>query len=452
MKVIFGTSGFRYNHKIIENISYKLGIALVKCSININNRIGVMITASHNQYEDNGIKITDDKGELLSKELEELMTKIVNSDDINYNIEDKVEIIIGQDTRESCNRIKRLIIEGAHSVCKNLSITDLNKVTTPEHHYYLVNTDYKDKYKKIYEKLNINIPVIVDCANGVGYLSLYKILRGSTISLVNTSVNTYNKLNNMCGSDYMMNNIMKNNISFIKPYSLGVSFDGDADRIVCYFIEDNKKYLLDGDHISALILYYLNSILKLKDEISVIHTGYSNGGYIDWVKNKGIETICCPTGVKYLDRVARNKKIGLYFENNGHGTCLINTDLNIPKLNKLKQMFNQVIGDAIGTLASILFILDETNLTLMEWYNLYDKRNYLNDKIKVKDKSIYKTDLLGTTLLEPKDISNKLNNILDENNVRGFIRPSGTEDIIRIYVEGDNDLRSVTKKIKALLN
>ena len=507
MKITYGTAGFRYNHKIIEEIAFKIGIGLVLCSIFTNKRIGVMITASHNKYEDNGIKITDDKGEMISQQLEETMTRVVNSEFGEIpNL--TVEIVIGQDTRKSGTKIKNLIIDGAKSVCDDVRIVDLGKVTTPEHHYYLHNNikpwfnsyddiqtqdfdrnivfkqdqDYVDKYIDIYSKLEIDRPVVVDCANGVGYLTLSNILKGSekesSISLVNIDTKKYTQLNNKCGSDYVMNNLTKDNVPYIgqEHNKLGVSFDGDADRIICYFEENDKMYLLDGDHISALILYYFTNVLKLGNgliDISVIHTGYSNGAFIDFCEKKGINTICCPTGVKHLDKEARDKEIGLYFEYNGHGTCLFKDTFSIlplqpqkaigcklqsscdfPKFDFLKQVFNQVVGDAIGTLAAILFILNETKLGLMDWYKLYDKRNCLNSKVQVKDKTVYKTNSLGTKLLEPQEIALNIRDVFDEEEVRGFIRPSGTEDIVRIYVEGDktdDELKQIVEKIKKIL-
>lgn len=465
MKITYGTAGFRYNHKIIEEIAFKIGIGLVICSTYTNKRIGIMITASHNKYEDNGIKITDDKGAMIGQRLEEIMEQVVNSEnnkiiDLNQNDQNientMVKIVIGQDTRKSGTSIKKLIINGAKSVCNNVIIVDLGKVTTPQHHYYLHNKfdNYIDKYTDIYSKLEINIPVVVDCANGVGYLTLYKILnmsnKDSFINLSNTNTKKYSQLNNKCGSDYVMNNMT--NISDFGPNKLGVSFDGDADRIICYFEENNKMFLLDGDHISALILYYLIDVLKINLNINVICTGYSNGAFIDFCKGKGINTRCCPTGIKHLDKKARNGDIGLYFEYNGHGTCLFNNCT--AKVNFLKQVFNQVVGDAIGTLAAILFILNETNMSLMDWHKLYDKRNCLIAKVKVKNKSIYKTDSLGTTLLQPYKIALDLKNILNGINIRWFVRPSGTENIVRIYVEGnktDDELGQVVDEIKKIL-
>lgn len=455
MKTTYGTSGFRYHHKTIEKIAYKIGIGLVFCSVHTNKKIGVMITASHNKYYDNGVKITDDKGLMISEDLENIMTGIVNSDNLyinklSTNKSSDIEIVIGQDTRTSGDTIKNLIIKGAKSIYKNIKIIDLGQVTTPQHHYYLYNNNnekYIEKYVEIYSNLTRKNKIIVDCANGVGYLSLNKILKNNEqIIMVNTNIDNNELLNDGCGSDYVINN----NIipCWLEKGYLGVSFDGDADRIVCYFIrEDNKLCLLDGDHISALILYYLVDILKVSN-VTVVHTNYSNGGFIDYVESKNIKHICCPTGVKYLDRTAREQDIGLYFECNGHGTCLIKKDCD------LKTIFNQTIGDAIGTLAGIIYILNKTGLLAEQWYNLYKKKNSVNKKYIVQDKSIYKTDYLQTVLIEPTDVSIKLKQILAINNVRGFVRPSGTENVIRLYVEGYKsvvDLERIACEVEDIL-
>ena len=474
----YGTAGFRYNSTIIEKIAFKIGKGLVLCALLTNNTIGVMITASHNNYNDNGIKITDNNGRMISKDLEDIMTHIVNLKYIRtYNyisnffkkhkniieLNPIINIVIGQDTRNSGENIKNLIIDGINSIYDYINIIDLQKVTTPEHHYYVNNMtcnfiekNYIDKYTNIYSKLYINHQVIVDCANGVGYLTLAKIIKLSNkesfVNMINTNISNYKKLNYKCGSDYIMNNLIKQKINHLETNKLYVSFDGDCDRIICYFKENDILYLLDGDHISALIIYYINTVLKIS-EIDVIHTCYSNDAFINWVKKQNIKTKCCPTGVKYLDKEARNKKIGIYFEYNGHGTCLFN-NISFTELFFLRDIFNQVVGDGIATLAGILFILNENNIKLIDWYNLYKKNNCIHDKIIVKDKLIYKTNDLGTKLLQPNNIVEQVENIINNENIKCIIRPSGTEDILRIYIEGyksDDKLNKIMDKIKRII-
>ena len=110
----------------------------------------------------------------------------------------------------------------------------------------------------------------------------------------------------------------------------GVSFDGDADRIVFFMEKEGKKIdLVDGDRISVLyaktISHFLNRLTWIDEiknlRVGAIHTGYANNSAVLYMKNVlKIETHCCPTGVKYSQNAAKKYDIGIYFESNGHGT------------------------------------------------------------------------------------------------------------------------------------
>jgi len=215
-----------------------------------------------------------------------------------------------------------------------------------------------------------------------------------------------------------------------------------------------KLNILDGDYIAMLYILMLTKILNKnpnKYTFGFIHTPYTNKAVIEWVKkiNDNIQIECTATGVKNLHHAALKYDISVYFESNGHGTLLINNlDLNqdddIYKINILN---NKVVGDGISGIFCVLNFLKELNMSYKDWFNLLVKNNNLLYKKEVKDKSIFKTNDVGDRLLEPVNIQNMLDDIMKKYDCYCFIRPSGTEDIIRIYIEGKTNLFDIRKEI-----
>jgi phosphoacetylglucosamine mutase len=558
----YGTSGFRFNENIMQNIAYDIGssIGVLLLKKNITNQtntknLGIMITASHNIYSDNGVKIIDETGNMLQSLDEELLEDLVNykktfttelseyrTNYLSKLLNSHSLIIFGNDTRRSCEKIKSKIIQGVSDVLHGLLkfyIIDLGLCTTPEFHYLVsLYTNYHpdnthnniilkrdnryNSYVKnvIYEnKINLSNTVI-DCANGDDVdIDLLTIPASPT--LINTYVNDKEKLNDMCGSDYITSSSKThhNNLCNINKYlvassdmlfrenKLHASFDGDADRIIFYSYDKNNFHLMTGDHISILILKYIinsiktlvietneykydehwhivsktsekimNSIIKTPIRIAVVHTGYSNGGFMQTVDDMinelmtylfentysksylhivKIDRIITPTGVKNLINVANKYDISIYFEQNGHGSVIVNKDYGINNFKILDQLFNQTIGDAILNLVAVSYLLKETKTSNVQFKNLFSERESILIKVQVKNKNIYKTTNDETTLLEPNDIASLLNNIMNRDiykNCRAFIRPSGTEDVVRLYVENNTDNNVNLQELASLIN
>tara|TARA_B100000524_G_C23638847_1_gene365913 strand:- start:660 stop:1667 length:1008 start_codon:yes stop_codon:yes gene_type:complete len=317
-------------------------------------------------------------------------------------------------------------------------------VTTPQHHYLVHKKsfnklDYINKFNILNDLDLYTKSLLIDCANGVGYLALkdFKI----DLNLINTDINNYEKLNNNCGSDFVISeNEFPSN--FINN-KLGCSLDGDADRFIFYF-NDNGLKILDGDYIGALYLLSIlkhNELMNLDCSIGYIHSPYTNSGLINWIKNlnKNVNIECTAPGVKNLHKEAIKYDIGIYFESNGHGTMLINTNLLKYHFLKIFNLINnQVIGDGISGIFCVIYCLVFLNINVKEWFNLFQKKDYLLYKKKVNDKNLFKANKIGNKLIEPIDLQNDLDIINKDNNCISFIRPSGTEDVIRIYIEGDN--------------
>jgi phosphoacetylglucosamine mutase len=457
----YGTSGFRNNSTIIKSISKDIGFIIAHIILKKQESFGLMITASHNHYKDNGIKIMNNSGHMISKNIEDCLEEYINyhtKHNLN-NLDTKTKsietkIIIGYDSRESSPEICNLIIEGISSVSDKIIIEVLPYITTPELHFYF--SSIKESYLQYISNQTNNIvyPCILDCANGIGSKIMSK-LNHPTISLINTSWKTPELLNNNCSSDYVctynsipINSSNDNNI-------LRASLDGDADRIVFYYLDNQELKILNGDYIVALILKYLSYVFKPKEKTTIgfIYTGYTNQSCIEYIKrlqfddNIDISCICTSTGVKHLHNEAEKYDIGVYFEQNGHGNIIFKIESE--EINILKSLFHPNIGDGILDFFATLFILQELDMTPKDWIDLFVPHYSILEKQKVNDKNIFKSNHNELLLLEPKELQDYINNYTNSNLCRAFVRASGTENVVRIYVEGKTKeiCESVYKKI-----
>jgi len=457
----YGTSGFRDKAENIINISYKIGQAVSYLAITKNVSYGIMITASHNYHEDNGVKIVNIYGCMINKKEEQFIEDYVN-DSIElhpfYEIMTPQNIYIGYDTRFSFYKIKKEIINGIKSNSTLINIIDYGKVTTPQHHYlvsrqsYNIN-DYIDKFNKLKE-FNLDFSnITIDCANGIGFylLSKLQLIHNLDYKLINTCVNKYTLLNHNCGTDYIISNnkLPSHNISD----SFGCSLDGDADRFIFYYY-DQKLNILDGDYIAILYIKMLTKILskyKNKYTFGYIYTPYTNKAVLEFIRNinLNIEIKCTATGVKNLHHEALKYDISVYFESNGHGTLLINNEElnNEDEIQRINILNNKVVGDGISGIFCVLYFLKQLNISYKDWFHLVIKNNNLLYKKEVNDKSIFKTNEVGDRLIEPIEIQNQLDEIMKKYDCYCFIRPSGTENILRIYVEGSDNLNDIRKEI-----
>lgn len=457
----YGTAGFRDNYEKIVNISHKLGIIIAYLSIKNNTNFGIMITASHNDYLDNGVKIVDKYGVMISKDNEKIIEDYVN----DLYIIDKIpitcefcNIYLGNDTRTHCKLVKENMINGINFISNALNIVDYDMVTTPQHHY-LVNNMALDKnaYVNKFENLkdvNLNFSnLTVDCANGVGYHALSELNKIYDLScnLINTNTKNQILLNNMSGTDYVIsNNILPSNCNMV---GLKASLDGDADRFIFYYY-DNALNILDGDYIALLYIKYLSQYVDNNYSLAYIHTPYTNKAIVQWIKefNPNINIVCVATGVKNLHHESTKYDVATYFESNGHGNLIINNEelKNIDIFKDIEMLNNNIVGDGICGIFCTLYFLQKLNLKYDEWYNLVVKNKNLLYKQKVKNKNLFITNAIGDKLIEPIEIQNELDIIMNKYNCYCFIRPSGTENIIRIYIESGN-LNEIQKQIDILL-
>eukprot|EP00834_Sanchytrium_tribonematis_P006224 NODE_437_length_7444_cov_0.724711.p6 type:complete len:172 gc:universal NODE_437_length_7444_cov_0.724711:4093-3578(-) len=132
------------------------------------------------------------------------------------------------------------------------------------------------------------------------------------------------------------------------------------------------------------------------------------------------------TGLSYLAILLRRK----------HRNS--NLSLFSPKLHALIQLVNQTTGDALSDLFMVLYFLQALKMTPESWDNLYNDMPSMLIKVKVKDRYAFKTTNAEQTLVEPNGIQSKID-ILTKSGGRSFVRPSGTEDVVRVYAEHETE-------------
>ena len=455
----YGTSGFRFHHTEILKISKRIGRAVCILSNRHGRNYGIMITASHNHHEDNGVKLLTHNGYMISTEEEMFVENFVNATNTNepelstFSENNKTIIHIGYDSRESSPKVFLEIQKGCIEF--GMPVVNHGYLSTPELHYILhTNTDIESYLKHLKSLLSYIQPgsCTIDCANGIGS-KVCKSISGNEKKLIlkNTDWETPTKLNDQCSSDFVCT-FRKEPFPANTLYMLGASLDGDADRSVFFSrkltLDDDEFALFDGDDMSALIALYIITLLRGHPKygqlsIGFIYTGYTNGACVEYVRSidPSIRTICTATGVKHLHEEAEKYDIGIYFEQNGHGNVVFREGIeyNYPELKTIKQFFHPCIGDGIMNVFAVLFILKELNMNANSWRKLYHKNHCRLLKLHVQDKHLFKPVANELELISPPSLQTFIfEQVQSRSKTRTFVRPSGTENVVRLYVESES--------------
>ncbi|PIL31888.1 hypothetical protein GSI_06592 [Ganoderma sinense ZZ0214-1] len=459
----YGTAGFRTLGNALDPVMFRVGILAALRSKKLDGKtIGVMVTASHNPEPDNGVKLVDPRGEMLEASWETHATNLANAPTTNALIE-AVEALHG---------FKAL---GAEA--RNAGVT-----TTPVLHYLVraINTKgtkgsygedteegYLEKLSSSFKKLVAGKPalpsLVIDCANGVGAVVGEKLAHqlGNSLSMIltNTAIDTLGALNNACGADFVktQQKLPPSLASVLKPGQRACSLDGDADRLMYYYLDDQGHFhMLDGDKIATLVAAFIVELTKSaglegKVQVGIVQTAYANGGSTKYLSER-LPVKCVPTGVKHLHHAAEHYDIGVYFEANGHGTVLFSpetletlsthqpsTPAQSTALNhlvNLTNVINQTVGDALSDMLLVETILAHKSYSGLEWDSLYvDLPNRLV-KVVVADRGAFKTEDAERRLISPPGLQAKLDELVRRyEGGRSFVRPSGTEDVVRVYAE-----------------
>jgi len=481
--IAYGTAGFRTKAELLDHVLYRMGLlAVLRSRAKGGQAIGAMITASHNPGPDNGVKLVDPKGEMLEAAWESVATRLANCQDQDipaqlsqiveqFNIpESDSLVVVGRDTRVSSPALSTACLAGVAAAGGRAQ--DIGVVTTPQLHYMVVciNTEggygepslpgYYHKITQAFKKFLSLVPdkgayrnkIVFDGANGVGAASMAQFkerLEGVLeVEMVNTGEG---ELNSGCGADYVK-------VSQGGPAGLSlamgvrcVSVDGDADRVLYYYQDRQGFRLLDGDRIATLIAGHIKQLLAdsgLADTIKLglVQTAYANGSSTEYISSSlGVPVSCVPTGVKHLHHKAMDYDIGVYFEANGHGTVVFSEsaitlirEKGGEKLCTMMDVINQTVGDAISDLLVVECVLADKGWDCEQWYGCYtDLPNRLG-KVGVRDRTLVTTTDAERKVVTPEGMQERIDKIVaDYNKGRSFVRPSGTEDCVRVYSEAD---------------
>lgn len=346
---------------------------------------GVMISASHNPVEFNGIKFFNRDGFKLSDGLE---------DDIQKLIEDQFEGVAVPTGGE--------IGHVSHA----LNATE----------------DYVDFAVKTLEGDLKGMKVALDCANGASYKSAVMAFErlGAEVFVIHHEPNGIN-INAHCGSTHpedLMKFVVENGCD------LGLAFDGDSDRCLAV---DEKGNLVNGDFIILIAGLYLKEMGKLKDDTIVV-TVMSNLGLMLAAKELGINVAITAVGDRYVLENIMENDYTIGGEQSGH---VIFKDFN-------------TTGDGIVTAIQLASIVKARGKKLSELSKIMKElpQVLVNVKIPNEMKNIHETDVEIASLI--KSVEEKL-----EGKGRVLIRPSGTEPLVRIMLEGE-DLEEITDAAKGI--
>ncbi|WP_010295040.1 phosphoglucosamine mutase [Clostridium senegalense] len=335
---------------------------------------GVVISASHNPVEYNGIKFFNKEGFKLSDELE---------DEIQKLIEDKfagVPVVTGE------NVGKKIVVDSA--------VDDYVKFAVST-----VNGDLK------------GMKIAIDCANGASYktseLALKKL--GAEVFAINNTPDGCN-INKDCGSTHpeqLMKHVVENKCD------LGLAFDGDADR--CLAVDENGK-LINGDFMMVIAAKHLKAQGKLNKD-TVVVTVMSNLGLDIALKEENIKTIKTKVGDRYVLEEMKKGGYSIGGEQSGH---VIFLDYNTTGDGLVSGIqLAATVKESGKTLSNLASVMTELPQVLVNARIPNDKKNIHNEDEEIKN--------------EIAKMEKKL-----EGEGRVLIRPSGTEPLVRVMLEGKN--------------
>ena len=352
----------------------------------------VVISASHNTFEFNGVKYFSNKGMKIPDEIEEEIEEIMDSGEINEltAIKDKIGV---SEVRED------LIDEYVYFFRKNFE-------------------------EEIEDYLTDDFVVGLDVANGATYKVAEKIFTtlGIKYKIINNKPDGIN-INQNCGSTHLeglKKYVIENKLS------LGIAYDGDGDR--CLAIDENGNEI-DGDMILAICSNYLNEKGKLNKN-TIVSTVMSNLGLNKYAQNNSLDLKQTKVGDRYVLEEMLKNGYNLGGEQSGH---VIFLDYN-------------PTGDGILTSLMLIRTILEKKVApskLCEIIKLYPQV-LLNAHVNNNKKYDFDKD---------EEIKQAIENVEKEfsNNGRVLIRTSGTEPVIRVMIEGENK-EYIAEKAKELVN
>ena len=239
---------------------------------------GIMISASHNSFEDNGIKFFDGHGDKLSREVEQQIEAICANNEILQDAQ-SVAKNIGKAKRID-DVIGRYIVQLKNSFPREMTLTGLR--------------------------------IVLDTANGAGYMVGPTVLEelGADVIVLHNKPDGFN-INEGCGALHT-----KDLCESVVKYraDLGIALDGDADRLV---VVDERGEVVDGDQLLGALGAYMHDNGVLKGG-GIVSTVMSNQGLEDFVSSKGLKLFRSDVGDKYVLEIMKKEGINFGGEQSGH--------------------------------------------------------------------------------------------------------------------------------------
>lgn len=341
---------------------------------------GVVISASHNKYQDNGIKIFGADGFKISKSMEDEIERLVLSGELDKLLAPSTEV----------GRSKRIDDASGRYVV-------YAKSTFPQN-YTLEG-----------------MRIVVDCANGAAYKVAPTIFEelGAEVIVIGNRPNGTN-INDECGAlypDRLGDAVLKYRAD------LGIALDGDADRII---LVDEKAKVVNGDHILAICGIHMKEKGELKNN-TIVCTKMSNYGLNKLMEKHGINVVATSVGDKYIVEEMRKSSYNLGGEQSGH---IIFLD-------------HSTTGDGIVAALRVISVMLERNQKLSELNDILEDMPQILKNLKVSKRVPLEDIKAFQDAL--KQIEKEMNG-----NGRVFVRFSGTEPLVRVLVEGPDHKKITT--------
>ncbi|MBJ7450230.1 MAG: phosphoglucosamine mutase [Parachlamydiales bacterium] len=333
---------------------------------------GIVISASHNPYHDNGIKFFSSEGFKLADDMEKKIERLVAENDFNDSLPKDGEV--GKNT-------KIIDADGRY--------IEFVKGTFPR-------------------RLSLkNLTIALDCAHGAAYRVAPHVFQelDAKVHVLNNTPDGHN-INLNCGS---LHPEVVQKAVIDHEADVGIALDGDADRLI---MVDENAQIVDGDTLVAICAndYKRRGILQNN---RVVGTVMSNFGFIKSMRDLGIEFICAPVGDRYVIQEMLSKGANIGGEQSGH---LIMLDYN-------------TTGDGLVSALQVLRIMIETDSKLSDLARIVEKYPQALVNLRVNAKPpLEAIPALNQSIKETE-------NLLQDKG-RVLVRYSGTENICRIMVEG----------------
>jgi phosphoglucosamine mutase len=322
------------------------GLAMLTKIMKAN--MGIMITASHNPYYDNGLKLFGPDGLKLSDRIEKKIEKLIDR---------KTDLLLSKPGL--LGRVKRL-------------------ETGTDTYINILKKNFPKKFNLQ------NMRIVIDCANGAGYKAAPKLIKslGAEVIIIGNNPNGLN-INEKCGSTFpkkIQTAVKKNNAD------IGISLDGDADRVIMC---DEKGKIIDGDQIIAALSQRWKKKKILKG--GVIGTLMSNYGLEKFFKSKNIKFSRSNVGDRYVKELMQKKNYNLGGEQSGH--------IILGKF--------ATTGDGLLVALESLFAIRK-GIKASKFFNVFKKTPQVLENVSYKDEKILKSpSLLKAIKLAKKMIKGK---------------------------------------------